>query len=288
MSKLDEPGRGENRLTQPVAWVPYPSEDEISLVDLWRALSRRRWWIAITFVIFVAAGLAYALLVPPSYSYTTVINVGTRMDSGGNTRSLVAPDALAALATNAVIPTLLDDYAAHHTNDDLYKIEATHPQSSNLVVLTSKGPTARRNVFKTLEQQIAQKLLDMPRRRAEALRQQLNQQVQAAQARVKSLQDALDQLRDSTASQPSNGNLHMQRSQTKIDLAQAQSDLAQRQGQLTALTPPQLSAAAVQSQKPVSLSRKLIVILAAILGAFVGVGLALFADFIGEANSAIT
>lgn len=285
MSKLDEPGRGENRFAQPVAWVPYPPEDEISLLDLWRTLSRRRWWIAITFVIFIIAGLAYALLVPLSYEYTTVINVGTRMDSGGNTQALTAPDALAALATNAVIPTVLGDYAAQHTSGGLYKIGATHPQSSNLVVLSAKGPTSRREALTALERQIAQKLLDISTRRAKVLRQQFSQQAQAGQARVKSLQDALDQLREGIASQPRNDALHIQRSQTKLDLAQALSDLAQTQGQLSALTPPQLSAVSIQSQEPVGLSDKLAVIMAAIIGFFVGVVLALFADFVGRANA---
>ncbi len=285
MRNLDDSEQARKQIVQPVSWAAYPPEDEISLIDIWRVLSRRRWWIVATFAIFLAAGLAYALLASPSYEYTTVINVGTRMDAGGNTQPLASPDALTALATNAVIPTVLGDYAKQHADDPIHKIEATHPKDSNLVVLSAEGPTSRAETFKTLQQQITQQILAVPMRHADTLQQLLNQQAESAQARVKSLQDSLDQLRGNSASNLADGTLSMQRSQTQIDLAQAQAELAQKQGQIAAFTPPQVSATAVQSQEPTGLSRKLIVVMAAILGLFAGIVLALFADFVSRANA---
>lgn len=52
-----------------------PMDDEISLIDLWKVLERRRWWLIGIAALVLLAGTTYALLQTPHHEFRTVIHI---------------------------------------------------------------------------------------------------------------------------------------------------------------------------------------------------------------------
>ena len=63
------------------------ADDEISLIDLWRVLSRRKHWIAIIFVVVMALAVVWLALKTPIYEASASVEIGTAngsaLESGG-------------------------------------------------------------------------------------------------------------------------------------------------------------------------------------------------------------
>ena len=57
-------------------------EDEISLIDLWQILVRRKSWVFACFIICVIIGGLYTILKPPVFEATTQIRIGQIADLG--------------------------------------------------------------------------------------------------------------------------------------------------------------------------------------------------------------
>lgn len=64
------------------------ADDEISLIDLWRVLSRRKHWIAIIFVVVMALAVVWLALKTPIYEASASVEIGTAngaaLESGGD------------------------------------------------------------------------------------------------------------------------------------------------------------------------------------------------------------
>ena len=70
------------RITQsqpplPAQWSEFYKEDEISLVDLWLVLVKRKRLVWGIFVLSILLGLAAAFMLTKKYAYTTAIEIGT-------------------------------------------------------------------------------------------------------------------------------------------------------------------------------------------------------------------
>lgn len=59
----------------------YP-DDEVSILDLWHVLSRRRRWVYATLFAFVLAGIGYVALVGPTYEAGATLRIGQVAGSG--------------------------------------------------------------------------------------------------------------------------------------------------------------------------------------------------------------
>jgi uncharacterized protein involved in exopolysaccharide biosynthesis len=69
-------------MTSTPATQTLSSTDEISLLELWQILVRRRRWMIITLGVCLAAGLAYALLKAPLYEASVKLRIGQVAGSG--------------------------------------------------------------------------------------------------------------------------------------------------------------------------------------------------------------
>jgi uncharacterized protein involved in exopolysaccharide biosynthesis len=58
------------------------SDDEISLLDLWHILWRRRMWVYATILAFVSAGIAYLVFKAPTYEASATLRIGQVAGSG--------------------------------------------------------------------------------------------------------------------------------------------------------------------------------------------------------------
>ena len=52
------------------------STDEISLLELWQILVRRKQWILLTLAVCVAAGLAFVYIKAPVYQASVKVRIG--------------------------------------------------------------------------------------------------------------------------------------------------------------------------------------------------------------------
>lgn len=76
----------------------YDSEDEISLIDLWRVLAARKWMIFFVTLLFTAGAVGYALHAPEIYKAEAVL-APVKQESGGQMAALASQfGGLASLA----------------------------------------------------------------------------------------------------------------------------------------------------------------------------------------------
>ncbi|MFP4131445.1 Wzz/FepE/Etk N-terminal domain-containing protein [Thiohalospira sp.] len=72
---------------QPPHEGPY-ADDEISLIDLWRVLTRRKHWIALAFVVTLVLASGWLALKTPIYEASATLEIGTAdgsaLESGGD------------------------------------------------------------------------------------------------------------------------------------------------------------------------------------------------------------
>ncbi|QKT04791.1 hypothetical protein HUS23_13710 [Ectothiorhodospiraceae bacterium 2226] len=157
----------------------YTDDDEISLVDLWLVLARRKWWIIGTFLVVLAVAAAAAFLSVHRYEFITTIEIGTRI-SGNQVSPIESPEAVVAKLNEGYIPPIIEDFAAK-TPDGVpgNGVRARVPQGSNLVVLQSEGPQDRRELFTDMHNLVVQRLQQDHNRMVDVIRQ--GQQVQLAE-----------------------------------------------------------------------------------------------------------
>ena len=132
------------------AITPAYYEDEISLVDLWLVLAKRKKLILATIIVFSVLGVGAALLLPKNYAYRTTIEIGTRLE-GERTILIESVESVLAKVKETYIPLAQHQYREkNNDDDDLYDIKASVPRKSHIIVLASKGKEAKAEVYKAL------------------------------------------------------------------------------------------------------------------------------------------
>lgn len=176
---------------------PY-EEDEISLVDLWLVLVRRRFIIAAAVLASVLAGLLFAFLQPLTYAFTTTIQIGRIGDLRGvgvSAETITAHETLESLETvvaklnEAYIPKILAAYADEADELTVPKIGASSPKRSQLVLIKSKAPTKESGLHLELHKNIMETLLADHSILIGNFRQSLELQLMSAQKKFESLSD---------------------------------------------------------------------------------------------------
>jgi uncharacterized protein involved in exopolysaccharide biosynthesis len=165
-------------------------EDEINLVDLWLVLVRRRSVMITVAALVVMAGLFYALLVSPSYQYTTSIEIGSRIS--GDTHMLVeSPETLLAKMQEGYVPLARQEYLAKHPErDSVPKIDSRIPKSSQIIVLESKGPESETEMHKTVQQAVVDMVLRDHSRIVDVLRKETEILQNKAKTKLEEIKDA--------------------------------------------------------------------------------------------------
>ncbi len=132
------------------AITPAYYEDEISLVDLWLVLAKRKKLILATIIAFSVLGVGAALLLPKNYAYRTTIEIGTRLE-GERTVLIEGVESVLAKVNETYIPLAQHQYREKNNDDDeLHEIKASIPRKSHIIVLASKGKEAKAEVYKAL------------------------------------------------------------------------------------------------------------------------------------------
>lgn len=162
----------------------YVPEDEISLVDIWRVLQRRRTVIAIIFTLSVLTGLLVALLSKDQYAYTTAIEIGKDVEG----KPIEALENTLAKLKEIYIPLSKRELMQKYPVISAYPLDADIPKgSSQLAMLHSKGADDEAALHLVLHEAVAKKVVGDHRRLATPITRRYQAELMAAQSRLRQL-----------------------------------------------------------------------------------------------------
>ena len=177
-----------NERAEEAAYIGY-RDDEISLIDLWLVLVRRRAVILAGTLVCLVAGLAYILIVPPKYTYTTTIEIGTQIVNE-RVSPIEAQDSVRAKIAESYIPLIVQQYQKESGEEDVrYKIDVNAPKNSQVLVLTSKGTEDQEQTYTTLHRLVVQKLEQDHQRVSNVVRTGLTSQIAERERKAVELQE---------------------------------------------------------------------------------------------------
>ena len=135
------------------------AEDEISLVDLWLVIKKRKKIIYYSVIVFTLLSLLFALTRADKYQYKTTIEIGTKVVNG-EFKKIESPSTALAKLNESYIPLVLSEYVRKHDPEhkNKYEIKARIPKNSEIIVLESKGREDQEAVYTQLLNQAAQKI----------------------------------------------------------------------------------------------------------------------------------
>lgn len=259
-------------------------DDEINLLELWQVLVKRRSIIYTCVFVCLVAGVAYGWLKPPVYEANIKVRIGQLKGASG-------------LLEN--IEELKSRILADHGNDvaDGVKRErpyivriSTQKGVNTIVELTAEGdtPDDAARILREVTQDIIQRhiaILDDNLVPMKARLKSVNEQIQALHKQYNDITQLVEQLRQRDSVQASLAMIE------RGSILSAISSLEDEQLRLQAfLTPPEtrvtkLLGDIVAPTEPAKPKKRLILVLAAVLGLMGGVMMALVAEFIAKTKT---
>ncbi len=273
------------------------ADDEISLVELWMVLVRRRKIISIIFSLCLISGIITAFSVPTKFLFSTTIELALV------NATLVEPAAsVLAKLRESQIPLVL----GAEEGSELFGVDVKQPPRSKALILTSLGLATDAEAIKGLHQSIFDLLSKDQRALAEALNTPsrkryslLASQIRTDAARIsklkqseKLLENMLMTLGDNVISPKENGidvlqaqalNSHALVSAERA-IFEYQSRLFDLRSTIDMSRHATAEAIAVRSLKPSGIGKMVTILLSAMIGVFVGVLAAFFWEFIVKAR----
>jgi uncharacterized protein involved in exopolysaccharide biosynthesis len=217
--------------------------------------------VAITTTVIISLGVIAALSTPKSYTFTTSIEIGSQI-IGGTIKHFESPETLLAKTQHVFIPQVLNEQRqTNPENKDRYKITASIPKSSVIIVLEIKGTEDKAEILKSLLQNITQKAIIDHNRIYDSVRKNIASRLTQATSELQTLKKSNDNETEITTLQ---------------NLVETYSSQLANLRKTREILPP------MKSIEPTGTSRKLIVIIAAFAGVFLGVFSAFFAEFIAK------
>jgi len=125
----------------PQACPPY-YEDEISLVDLWLVLIKRKKLIVKVFAGFVLLALALAYVKKDKFEFTTTIEVGQIVSVKDDQESYVLVESIESVKAkleNSYLPSAQASYFAEDEKAKRFKIDISAPKNAQMIIVKSKG-----------------------------------------------------------------------------------------------------------------------------------------------------
>ncbi|NOQ88507.1 MAG: hypothetical protein GQ550_06235 [Gammaproteobacteria bacterium] len=173
--------------------VPVYAEDEISLIDLWLVLVRRKKIIVSILAISFLLGIAAALLIPKKYNYSSTIEIGTTIDNSGEatqTRLIDDPQTVLAKIQESYISLVQHDYALQNPDDDhVYGVKVRIPKNSKIIVVEAKGTEKQENIYKSLLQNIVDRVVKDHKRIMDVNRSRIDLLLMQEELKLDELQD---------------------------------------------------------------------------------------------------
>ena len=241
--------------------VNYSADNEISLVDLAMILVRRKRIIVVITTFVILLSVITAFLMPKSYTFATSIEIGSQIIDG-TIKPFESPETLLAKMQHVFIPqTLNEQRQTNPENKERYKVKASIPKSSVIIILKIKGTEDKADLLKNLLQSISQKATLDHGRIYDAIRKNIT-------SRLKQTTTELQMLKKSN-----DNEAEVATQQNRIEVYSSQ--LANLRNTREILPP-------MKSLEPTGTSRKLIVIIAAFAGVFLGIFSTFFAEFIAK------
>lgn len=278
----------------------YYPDDEINLYNLWDVLVRRRCVIAGIALLVIISGLAYALMKPVVYEFSTGIEIGQvyyAEEAGGGSYQLVeSPEAAQARLEDELI--LRVRRALFDGEEAAPKVTVQTRTNRGSLVLISTVREAQSEAVESLHEAIANALQEVHQRPFE-------REKRMALARHKPVEETLFVQLDLLESQLSmfgssraNGDprevlVEIVSSQWAADLrreaAEARVELAKTKGNIAAVEegsrPTQLAYLAKQADTPAGSGKSLILALSVVLAGMLGILTAFFAEFASNARN---
>lgn len=237
--------------------------DEISLVDLAITFIRRRRIFYVVFVIFTLGGLAYALLAPETYQYTSLIQVAEK----GSGKYVEEPSTTIATLENRWLPEQESIFRAETDGKLPFTVSFSNPEETGLVRLVSEAASDNKSDV----ERVHKKLIDSINERQSAL---VEREKRSIQSRIESVDRAIETLQGGE----NTGAAIAEAFERKVGL---QSDLESLKG-------AEVLVVSRQSADKTGPDRALIVVVAAALGGMLGLFLAFFAQFAALVKSQLT
>jgi hypothetical protein len=143
---------------------PLPADDEISLFDIWAILVRRRWAIAVVFLLVFAVTAGYALLKEPENRLTAIIAVGqvpnlldnpvASLDPSEAVAPVETPGAVVARLNEVLIPQVWDEDAANASARAGLSAQVA-VRGAGLISLSAEAPASQTAATQALMTRIA-------------------------------------------------------------------------------------------------------------------------------------
>jgi uncharacterized protein involved in exopolysaccharide biosynthesis len=275
--------------TQPPA-QPY-DDDEISLIELWQILARRKALILACFILCLAGGAAFAFLKAPVYEASVKLRIGQVKGDGA------APPVILENAdelSSRILAQYGEDIATGVKRQRPFITKASVQKGvTTTVQLTAEGDTpadAARlldDVAKSVQKAHTTMFEDNLKPIAERLKS-LDEQRTALQQQYADLTQLAEQLKDRDNVQAS--LLMIERSPITNSLDQQATERLRLSQQITppATRPTELIGEITAPAKPSKPKKALVLALAAVLGMMGGVMLAFVAEFIAKAKANAT
>ena len=277
-------------------------DDEISLVELWLVLAKHRLVIVLSTLALGALGVAYALLTPAQYEYSTSLQIGSRL-AGSDYRLIEPPAAVVARINRGYLPVLHRELVPER---ERLEIEARTEGDGGLIVVSGEATEEDGELFLGILSRVSDKVIEEHERLIDDFRQQLVLQQQQANIRLEALQaeaedvrkrlEQLDKLLQSMAdrtrgvegagllaqlqSAEQAETLRQELADNAVSQREERALLAELASQLGTFRPTTTVAEPLQSVEQVGTSNRLIVALAVVLGLMLGVFAAFFMGFL--------
>jgi uncharacterized protein involved in exopolysaccharide biosynthesis len=164
------------------------SDDEISLIDLWGVLIRRKTILGSVFAVCLAGAVAAALIKNDKYLYSTSLEIGAVIENGE--RVLIdSPDTVLSKIKEGYIPAVLSEYAKSASDAADIEITVRLPKNSEIVVIESTGKESVGDTLKALEGKVIDLVKLDHSRIIEVTKNNILSQLQKLKRRHDELQD---------------------------------------------------------------------------------------------------
>lgn len=249
-----------NQNPQPTTFVDpriipaYYRDDEVSLVDLWLTIARRKKLVLGVLFSTILVGVVAAFVIPKSFTYSTTINVSQYWNGGGFVQ-VESPESVKAKLEDLYIPQA----SLKGDPENPIKVQVEIPKNSALIVLKSKTAEASADRVTNLHASIVQSIATEHEQLLANIRVIYEHQLKAAQTEVNAL--------ESTAKE---GSLTL-----LLDKKRQIDDL---KAKLAGMSPTETRQLAMRSAEATTPGKALVIALSGFLGLFAG----FFAAFIAE------
>lgn len=292
----EEGSRKELVYVRPISGDPYPESDEISLVDLWLVLARRKWIIMGITVLCLALGAGYVLMKPVVYDYRTVIELA-EVHGGPESEGLErisSREGSIDLLQSVIIPAQRESIFGEEGNGPSVEVEKSDSDNSLLIKSTARPEKA--DQVKELHQDIV-KALD--KEQAPDLKKRIDVTINPFKARAEMLQEQINTLQEelqrlSGRSRDVNSTRKLvyvlRMANIRAELAEARVKLTEPESAVETIREKSRSTRtsflAAASEDPVGAGKHLVISLSVVLGLMLGVFAAFFMEFLTHAKAA--